>query len=91
MHFFRSRWQFFGFVVQILENIFKYASGGYLENGFYSDQKIRKGQKFAMEELIERFFPKQKKIADARQTACEIAKKHNINELVLEQLKSFAK
>ena len=77
--------------VDKLKQIFEYASGGYLLTGEFSDQKIRKGHKYAMEEIIEKFFKEESEQAKARLTAKEIADKFEINEEVLEQLKQLAK
>ena len=74
-----------------LKKIFEYISWGYLNDGEYSDQKIRKGQKYAMEDIVERFFKTESEQAKARLTAKTIADKFEINEAVLEQLKQIAK
>jgi len=76
---------------ELLKQIFNYASGGYLQTGEFSDQKIKKGHKYAMEEIIEKFFKEESEQAKARLTATQIADQFEINEAVLEQLKQLAK
>ena len=75
----------------LLTNIFEYVSGGYLNDGEYSDQKIRKGQKYAMEDIVERFFKTESEQAKAKTTALEILKKFEINQEVLEHLNNLTK
>ena len=74
-----------------LKKIFEYISWGYLNDGEYSDQKIRKGQKYAMEDIVERFLKTESEQAKSRLIAIEISKKFNIDKSVLEHLKTFTK
>ena len=74
-----------------LTEIFNYVLGGYIKEGEYSDLKIRKGRNYGMEEIVEKFFKIELEEAKAFKTALEISRKFEINQDVLEQLKTLEK
>ena len=74
-----------------LDSIFDYVSGGFLTMFEYSDWKVAKGQKLAMDDLLKKFFYIQKAESEAKKTALRIAEQFEINPEVINQLKKLNK